>query len=173
MGVSTAAAWVATVFFPAAMIYAGIADLMTYKIRNVLVISVALAFLVLAPLAGLGPYEIALSLTVALAVFAVTFGFFAAGWIGGGDAKLATAAALWFGWEHALTFFVYAALLGGALSLALIFFRRIPLPAALSRIAPAARLHAADSGVPYGVAFAIAALIVFPETGWYAAATRL
>jgi prepilin peptidase CpaA len=172
MAVSTAAAWLATLFFPAAMIYAGIADLLTFKIRNVLVIAVALAFLVLAPLAGFAPVDIALSLAVALAVFAVTFGFFAAGWIGGGDAKLATAAALWFGWEHALTYFVYAALLGGALSLALILFRRIPLPATLSRISPVARLHSADSGVPYGVAFAAAALIVFPETGWYAAVTQ-
>jgi prepilin peptidase CpaA len=173
MAVSTAAAWMATVFFPAAMIYAGIADLLTYKIRNVLVIAVTLAFLALAPLAGLGPYEIALNLALALAVFAVTFGFFAAGWIGGGDAKLAAAAALWFGWEHALTFFVSAALLGGALSLALIVFRRLPVSQALCRFAWFARLHAADSGVPYGAAFAIAALIVFPETGWYAAATRL
>jgi prepilin peptidase CpaA len=172
MAVSTAAAWLATVFFPAAMIYAGIADLLTYKIRNVLVIAVGLAFLVLAPLAGFAPVDIALSLAVALAVFAVTFGFFAAGWIGGGDAKLATAAALWFGWEHALTYFVYAALLGGALSLALILFRRIPLPATLSRISPVGRLHAADSGVPYGVAFAAAALLVFPETGWYAAVAQ-
>lgn len=171
MAVSTAAAWLATLFFPAAMIYAGIADLLTYKIRNVLVIAVALAFLVLAPLAGFGLAEIALSLAVALAVFVVTFGFFAAGWIGGGDAKLATAAALWFGWEHGLSYFVYAALLGGALSLVLILIRRVPVPPALYGSQAFARLHASDSGVPYGVAFAGAALIVFPETGWYAAAT--
>lgn len=165
----SAVSWLAAILFPAAMIYAGIADLLTYKIRNVLVIAVAMTFLVLAPLTGFGPLEIALSLALGLAVFVVTFGFFAAGWIGGGDAKLATAAALWFGWEHALAYFVYAAILGGVLSLALIVFRRIPLPPALCRIEWLARLHAADSGVPYGVAFAAAALIVFPQTHWYAA----
>ena len=169
MAVSSMAAWLAALFFPAAMIYAGIADLLTYKIRNVLVIAVALAFLVLAPLAGFGLAEIGLSLATALAVFAVTFAFFAAGWIGGGDAKLATAAALWLGWEHALTFFVYAALLGGALTLLLILFRRIPVLPVVYKSQALARLHAAESGVPYGVALAVAALIVFPETGWYAA----
>ncbi|HEX2256231.1 MAG TPA: prepilin peptidase [Afifellaceae bacterium] len=170
MAVSSAAAWAATVLFPAAMIYAGIADLLTFKIRNALVLAVVLAFLVLAPIAGFGLVEIALSLAVALAVFIVTFGFFAAGWIGGGDAKLATAAALWFGWEHALSYFVLAAVLGGALTLALIAFRQVPLPAALACRDALSRLHAASSGVPYGAALAAAALIVFPETGWYAAA---
>lgn len=169
MAVSSAAAWLAALLFPAAMIYAGIADLLTYKIRNVLVVAVALAFLVLAPLVGFGALEIALNLALAFAVFAVTFGFFAAGWIGGGDAKLATAAALWFGWEHALTYFVYAALLGGALTLALLMFRRIPLLQIFCNAEWLMRLHASDSGVPYGVALAVAALLVFPQTGWYAA----
>lgn len=170
MSFSGSAAIIATLLFPAAMIYAGIADILTYKIRNSLVVGVGLAFVLLAPLAGFGPAEIAMNLGVGIAVFAVTFSFFAAGWIGGGDAKLATAAALWFGWEHALPFFIYAALIGGALSLALLAFRRIPVPAGLYRLDWFARLHAADSGVPYGAAFAVAALIVFPETGWYAAA---
>jgi len=155
------------------MIYAGIADILTYKIRNVLVVTIGLSFLVLAPLAGLAPLEIATSLAIGLAVFIVTLGFFAAGWIGGGDAKLATAAALWFGWEHALAYFVYAGLIGGALSLLLLAFRQVPVPPALYRSESIARLHAPNSGIPYGAAFAAAALLVFPQTHWYAAAAGL
>jgi prepilin peptidase CpaA len=170
MDLSLMAANAAILLFPAAMIYAGITDLLTYKIRNVLVVGLALSFLLLAPLAGFGLGEIALNVALGLAVFALTFGFFAAGWIGGGDAKLATVAALWFGWEHALPYFVYAALIGGGLTLALLAFRKLILPTAFVRADWLARLHAPDSGVPYGVAFAVAGLIVFPQTGWYAAA---
>lgn len=170
MVVSTAGAWLATILFPAVMIYAGAVDLLTYKIRNVLVAGIALSFLALAPLAGFGLVEIGLNIALGLTVLAVTFGFFTAGWIGGGDAKLATATALWFGWEHALPYFLYAALLGGGLTLAVLILRQIPLPSGFYRVDWISRLHAADSGVPYGVAFAGAALIVFPQTGWYAAA---
>ena len=56
-------------------------------------------------------------------VLVVAFGFFARGWIGGGDAKLAAATALWLGFDHLLAYLVYASLFGGVLTLALIQFR--------------------------------------------------
>ena len=28
------------------------------------------------------------------------------------------------------------------------------------------RLHAKESGIPYGIALAIGALMIYPETGW-------
>ena len=52
------------------------------------------------------------------------------GWIGGGDAKLAAATALWFGFDFLLDYLVYASLFGGVLTLVLIQFRRLPLPGA-------------------------------------------
>ena len=30
----------------------------------------------------------------------------------------------------------------------------------------AARLHSKDTGIPYGIALAIGALMIYPETGW-------
>ncbi len=168
MAIASMAGLAATIIFPAAMIYAGIMDLLTMKIRNFVVLIVAISYFVFAPLAGFTLYDIGLSLAVAAAVFIVTFGFFAAGWIGGGDAKFASATALWFGWEHAMPYFIYATLAGGLLSLAIISFRSMLLPAPLYSREWIVRLHQSKSGIPYGAAFALAALIVFPKTAWLA-----
>ena len=168
MTISSAAATLGLVFFPMAMIYAGLMDLVTLKIRNVLVIAIGIAWLVLAPLAGFGFSELGSSAAVAGGVFVVTFIFFALGWIGGGDAKLAAVTALWFQPQEALLYFTYAAFLGGILTLGILQLRSAILPLALYRVPWIANLHDAKTGVPYGAARAPAALIVFPETAWVA-----
>jgi prepilin peptidase CpaA len=99
-------------------------------------------------------------------VLAVAFGFFTQGWIGGGDAKLAAATALWFGFGHLFDYLIYAALFGGALTLLLIQFRKLPLPGPLARQAWIMRLHEKNGGVPYGIALAAAAMLVYAKTGW-------
>ncbi len=71
---------------------------------------------------------------------------------------------------HLLDFLVYASLLGGGLTLVLIQFRRLPLPGLLARQHWIMRLHDKAGGVPYGIALAAAALIVYPKTGWMPAA---
>jgi prepilin peptidase CpaA len=88
------------------------------------------------------------------------------GWVGGGDAKVAAAASLWFGFAHLLNYLVYASLFGGALTLLLLQFRQWPLPYALASQGWLSRLHAKDSGIPYGIALAIGALMTYPETEW-------
>jgi prepilin peptidase CpaA len=100
------------------------------------------------------------------AVLAVTFVFFSRGWIGGGDAKLAAATALWLGFDQLLNYLVYASLFGGILTLIIMRFRLMPLPAALAGQDWAKRLHRMDAGVPYGIALALAALAVYPNTAW-------
>ena len=102
---------------------------------------------------------------------ACRIGLFARGIIGGGDAKLAAATALWLGFDHLLPYLLYASLLGGALSVGLIWFRMAPLPDWLARHDWAQRLHGKDAGVPYGIALAAAALAVYPQTPWMAIAT--
>ena len=42
----------------------------------------------------------------------------------------------------------------------------MPLPSLLSGQPWAERLHRKDSGVPYGIALAAAALVVYPDTIW-------
>ena len=92
--------------------------------------------------------------------------FFARGWIGGGDAKLAAATALWLGFDHLMAYLVYASLFGGLLTLVLLQVRTMPLPSLLAGQQWAERLHRKDSGVPYGIALAAAALVVYPDTIW-------
>jgi prepilin peptidase CpaA len=58
-----------------------------------------------------------------------------------------------------------AALIGGALTLAILQFRQWPLPGWARARVWIARLHAKDHGVPYGVALAAAGLALYPETG--------
>ena len=76
------------------------------------------------------------------------------------------AAALWFGFGHLLNYLVYASLFGGALTLLLLQFRQWPLPYPLAGQAWLLKLHAKDSGIPYGIALAIGALMIYPETEW-------
>ena len=61
---------------------------------------------------------------------------------------------------------IVASLFGGALTLMIIQFRLMSLPAPLAGQEWIQRLHAKDSGVPYGIALAIAALVVYPDTPW-------
>src|SRR4051794_5900224 len=104
--------------FPALMAYAAASDLLTMKIPNRLVIGLAVAFFVSAAWVGLGWSAVGLHVGVAAGTLVLCFGMFAAGWIGGGDAKLAAATALWFGPTPALVnYFVIAATAGGALGL--------------------------------------------------------
>ncbi len=159
---SLAALWI----FPGVVLCAAISDLTTLRIGNKLVLALVAAYALLAPMAGFGLHQLGLSLAAAAVVFFFGFLFFVMGWIGGGDAKFASAIALWLGAEHVLTFVIYTALIGGGLTLVLLFFRRFPIPALLYGRPWIARLHFGDSGVPYGVALAIAALLIFPHTPW-------
>ncbi|HZY67582.1 MAG TPA: prepilin peptidase [Devosia sp.] len=150
--------------FPVLMAYAASSDLLTMRIANWLVGLVALSYLVLAPLVGIGWSEIGWSALAGAIVLAIAFAFFAFGWIGGGDAKLVAASTLWVGFGFMLQYLVYAALLGGALTLLILSIRRYPLPEGLARHRWIDRLHDSKSGVPYGIALAIAAVLVYPET---------
>lgn len=166
MTLSILTASAAPLLFASTMIYAGFTDLTTMKIRNGLILFFLLAYVVLAPLTGLTIYEIGLSAAVAAGVLALGFILFARGWIGGGDAKLAAVTALWFGVDHTAAYLLYTALLGGVFTLILLQFRILTLPAWLQNKSWIARLHSQWSGVPYGVAMALAAMIVLPETRW-------
>ena len=168
MTVPAAAATAGVILFPLAMVYAGLMDLFTMKIRNTLVIAIAVGWIILAPLAGFGMAEMGWSAAVALLVFVVSFTFFAMGWIGGGDAKLAAVTALWFDPQNALTYYVVASFLGGLLTLAILQFRTRLMPEAVLRYGWLSTLHDRKSGIPYGAAMAPAALLIFPETAWIA-----
>ena len=165
--ISQTAAFSGLILFSGAMIYAALQDAATMTIRNKLVLALLAGYGVFAPLAGFGLAEMGTALAVALAVLAVTFTLFSFGFIGGGDAKFAAATALWLGPSGTLTFLFYAALIGGALALALLFFRAMPLPAHLYGQDWVMRLQSPATGLPYALAMAPAALVVVPSTPWF------
>ena len=152
--------------FPALMAFAAASDLFTMTISNRVSLVLAGGFLVLAVASGMGPTDILLHAGAGAVVLAIAFLCFAMGWVGGGDAKIAAAAALWFGFAHLMNYLLYASLFGGALTLLLVQFRQWPLPYALAGQPWLLRLHAKESGIPYGIALAIGALMIYPETEW-------
>jgi prepilin peptidase CpaA len=152
--------------FPALMAFAAASDLFTMTISNRVSLALAAGFLLLAAASGMGFYEILMHIGAGATVLTVAFTCFAMGWIGGGDAKIAAGAALWFGFGHLLNYLLYASLFGGALTLLLLQFRQWPLPYALVGQTWLLRLHAKESGIPYGIALAIGALTIYPETDW-------
>jgi prepilin peptidase CpaA len=152
--------------FPAMMAFAASSDLLTMTISNRVSIVLVGGFFALALMSGMAPAEVLSHAGAAALVLVVSFGFFARGWIGGGDAKLAAATAMWFGFGYLLNYLIYASLLGGALTLLLIEFRLVPLPGLLAGQFWAQRLHRQDGDIPYGIALAGAALLVYPDTPW-------
>ena len=161
------------VVFPLLMIYAAWSDLLTMKISNRVSLILIAAFFLLAPFAGLGWEDVVRHLVVAAIVFAVCFIMFAFGFIGGGDAKLASATALWFGTALTIQYVVIAGLLGGLMTLLIIKFRGTLLPDWLMAADWIRRLHDDKRGVPYGVALGASALYLYPSSVWLAAAAAL
>ncbi len=150
--------------FPFFMIYAAFSDLLTMKISNKIVLGLIVIFIALAIFIKMPIAELGMHFGIATIVLIVTFALFSFGWVGGGDAKLAAATALWFGSSITLEYLVYSSMFGGMLTIAILIFRRFPLPFGLDRIIWIARLHKAGSGVPYGIALAFSGLIVYPQT---------
>ena len=157
--------------FPAMMAFAASSDFLTLTISNRVSLILVGGFVALAVIAGVSAADALSHLAAGCVVLVAAFSLFARGIIGGGDAKLAAATALWLGFDHLLPYLLYASLLGGALSVGLIWFRMAPLPDWLARHDWAQRLHGKDAGVPYGIALAAAALAVYPQTPWMAVAT--
>ena len=152
--------------FPALMAFAASSDLFTMTISNRVSVALIAGFAVMAYAAGMNSHDVLMHVGAGAAVLVVTFTFFSRGWIGGGDAKLAAATALWLGFDQLMNYLLYASLLGGVLTFLVIRFRLMPLPAALAGQDWAQRLHRVDAGVPYGIALAASALIVYPDTFW-------
>lgn len=153
-------------FFPALVGFAAVSDLLTMTISNRVSLLLAGGFVVIAAFSGMPLQDFGWHVAAGLAVLVVAFACFAFGWIGGGDAKIAAASALWFGFDHLPEYLLFASVWGGVLTLLMLQFRKWPLPYALGSQQWLLRLHHKDSGIPYGIALAIGALMVYPQTEW-------
>lgn len=158
------------VVFPVLVAFAAASDLLTMTIPNRVSVLLAGAFLVMALATSMPFAQLGLHLAAGSLVLAVCFGMFAAGWMGGGDAKVASAIALWFGFSNDLmVFLIFTAFYGMLLTLVLLSARaQMPyLPGLLRKQEWALRLHDSRSGIPYGIAIAVAALQVYPQSIWF------
>jgi prepilin peptidase CpaA len=153
--------------FPLGMAFAAASDLFTMTISNKLSLGLLAAFLVLVPLTGVDIHTVGMHVVAGSVVLVAGFVLFALGWIGGGDAKFASIVALWLGWGHVVDFVTISAAFGGALTLGLLAFRKwIALPAFAVNQPWLERLHDSRTGVPYGIALAAAAMMIYPDTIW-------
>lgn len=153
--------------FPAMMAFAAASDLFTMTISNRVSLILVGAFVVLAFATGMPLQTIGLHVAAGALVLVIGFACFAAGWMGGGDAKLAASTALWLGWSQLLEYGLYASLLGGLLTIALLRLRQAPLhPSFLMREGWYARITDSKTGIPYGIALAAAGLILYPSSVW-------
>ena len=140
-------------------------DMAGYRIPN----WIPAALIALWPLAafalGLSWGQIGLSLATFAGVLAIGMALWAPGFIGGGDAKLIAAAALWFGWPGVLSFLVWCVLCGGVLALALLLMRKAVPAMPVFKPEWVARTALADGApAPYGIAIAAGAMIALPST---------
>ncbi|MEP3279492.1 MAG: prepilin peptidase [Stappiaceae bacterium] len=152
--------------FPLLAVLAAVTDLARMTIPNWLSMGLIAGFAILAPFSGMDMTLAGWHIATGLGLLVVTFSLFSMGWIGGGDAKYAAAIALWFGWPATLEFLLISALFGGALTIAIVAFRKMPLPQLAYNQEWITRLHDPKNGAPYGVALSCGALYVFPNTVW-------
>ncbi len=144
---------------PSLFAIGAMSDLVSYRIPNWISLAIAGAFVVAAVAAGMPAATIGWHLLVGIAALVAGFALFAFGIIGGGDAKLLAAGALWAGPDYIAKYCLAFALAGGAFALAVLVLRRVPLPAITARIAFLNKLLEPKAGLPYGVALGIGALI--------------
>lgn len=152
--------------FPILVIIAALTDVTSFTIPN-RISALLLAAFVPAALALARPWsEIGLDGAVFAVALLAGMAMFAAGWIGGGDAKLFAAASLWLGLPAIPMFLIVTALTGGALATLLMNARSDWVQPYLAG-APSwvVRLATPGGDVPYGLAIAIGALAAFPQSG--------
>lgn len=153
------------VVFPFCMAFAIVSDMVSMTIANRVSIVLLVTFALVAPLTGMAWTDYGWHFVAGASVLAVTFGLFAIGGMGGGDAKLMAATALWMGFSlELLQYLVQASVLGGLLTLGLLLYRKSPLSVFTGGNLLLRHFANEKAGIPYGVALGVAGLMVYPST---------
>ena len=139
-------------------------DLTTMRIPNWIAAALVGGNLLISLWLRLPLTAITLNFSCGAAVLLLATALFSLGWIGGGDAKLAAATAVWIGWRSILDYGLAASIFGGLLTALILVSRALPLPPALAAQPWISRLHDRRSGIPYGVALGAAGLLLYPHT---------
>ncbi|GAA3056597.1 prepilin peptidase [Rhizobium viscosum] len=158
------------VTLPLCLAMAAFSDLFTMTIPNRISLILIASFVIIAPLSGLGWEIIGMHFAGAAIVFCACFALFAVNVMGGGDAKLLSAAALWFGFNQSLLLLVAdIGLIGGVLTLLILLVRsQANTILAIGLPLPTSVLLAKK--IPYGIAIAIGGFMAFPSSPLFIAA---
>ncbi|MGE0282032.1 MAG: prepilin peptidase [Rhizobiaceae bacterium] len=153
------------IVFPFCMLFAAVSDMLSMTIANRVSIILVAAFVIVAPLTGMNGQAIAWHLAAGVIVLCATFILFAFGGMGGGDAKLMSASAVWMGFGfNLIAYLVAASFLGGLLTLAVLAYRGSPLAVYTAGNRFLRNFTSDAKGVPYGIALGVAGIVVYPET---------
>ena len=149
--------------FPALVIIAAMRDASSYTIPNWISLALIAAFFPAAFAWGLPAAVIGQQAGICLIALVMGVTMFGLGWIGGGDAKLFAAAALWLGWPAFITYVLVTAVAGGGLAVSLLGLRSMWMQPYVQGV-PSwfGRLATPGENVPYGVAIGVGALTAFP-----------
>ncbi len=151
--------------FPAMAILAAVYDARSMTIPNWISIVLAISYVPVAFIVGLPLVDIGWSVGIGFIALVIGIALFAFRILGGGDAKLLAASAMWVGLSGLLPFLLYTALAGGALSLFLLLARKwMPLMPVVVGPQWMQRLLEPKGDIPYGIAIAVAAVLVYPQT---------
>lgn len=133
------------------LVSAGIEDARKREIANWKNAAIALLAVPWWIVSGLSFWpEAAIQIGIALGVFALFATAFHFGMMGGGDVKMIGALALWFPFHQLVTMLIVMSLAGGAITLLMLADQRL-------------RQQSARPEIPYGIAIAIAALLMLRE----------
>ncbi len=137
---------------------AALSDLRSFRIANVFPAILIMLFVGAHSLSGFSGTLWANLLHFLLALV-VGMVLFSRGWVGGGDAKLYAAAALWFNWTDAAALISLTGVAGLLLAFVFMGARITGLRKNLSK---------EDRRIPYGVAIAAGAIMAANWCGWRA-----
>jgi prepilin peptidase CpaA len=152
------------VIFPLCMAMAATNDFLSMTIPNRLSVILVVSFLLIAPFSGLSVADLGWHLLTGLVVFVAGFALFALRIMGGGDAKILAASAIWYGWTAStVTYFAYVGLFGGLLSVVVLMLRANANFIIVSGLPVPATMMQANK-VPYGIAIGAAAFATFPQS---------
>ena len=155
--------FIIVMIFAAPMLLAAFKDATTMTIPNWISLAMIAGFVIVQPFVFQGWSNLGTHFLVGLTFFAAGFAMFAFGWLGGGDAKLMAATALWWEWSDSVMYISYTTLTGAALGLLLLFGRKFLPASILTSETPLAKLKE-EKNMPYGIALAAGALLTLPQS---------
>lgn len=151
--------WIYAGLFFSFLVVAAIRDVADLRIPNSLTAAMAATGPGAVWLLGPGAEAVSAAILTGAITLGVGWTMFELGLLGGGDVKLASAAALWLGPEATLVFVLVTALCGSLLAATLLVMRRRGAVRALVRERWRGRLQGESIPVPYAAAMAPAGAV--------------